>query len=415
MQGLHLTADLYDCACDVSVMTDAETLAALCRTHTLDVGLTLVGEKWHTFPDYQGEPGVTGMLLLAESHLAIIPGPERGGVTLDVYVYFEGDNSSKAERLMNELEAAFKPARSQRNRLLRARPMAPVPKASFCLKPRTKTAMYGFRFALPSVADATKPSTSTLSCLNRPIWVKPCGWMGPHDGREGRVFYHEGLVHPAAIALDAPRSALIVGGGDGGALEELLKHPVENVTLVDLDEDVIKVSREHLQSINKGAFDDPRVTVHIGDGAQFVAQTDQRFDLVLLDLTDPERPPARVYRSVFQQCRGVLNPGGAIVLHLGTPFHEPEQVSGLAGSLRNVFEHVSAYGLHIPLYGSYWALAVASDTLQPASLTPEQVQQRIDERGITDLQYYNDAVHGALFALPNYYRRLVDVEEAVHG
>ena len=102
MQGLHLTADLYDCACDVSVMTDAETLAALCRTHTLDVGLTLVGEKWHTFPDYQGEPGgVTGMLLLAESHLAIHTWPERGGVTLDVYVCnFEGEVQALHSRVL---------------------------------------------------------------------------------------------------------------------------------------------------------------------------------------------------------------------------------------------------------------------------------------------------------------------------
>lgn len=417
MQGLHLTADLYDCACDVSVMTDAETLAALCRTNTLDVGLTLVGEKWHTFPDYQGEPGgVTGMLLLAESHLAIHTWPERGGVTLDVYVCnFEGDNSSKAERLMNELEAAFKPARAQRNRLLRGEADGPGPEGELLLETLNENSVYGFRFARRLLTQQTK--YQYLELLESPDMGKTLrldGCLMTAETEE--FFYHEGLVHPAAIALDAPRSALIVGGGDGGALEELLKHPVENVTLVDLDEDVIKVSREHLKSINKGAFDDPRVTVRIGDGAQFVAQTDQRFDLVLLDLTDPETPAGPLYtEAFFQQCKGVLNPGGAIVLHLGTPFHEPEQVSGLAGSLRNVFEHVSAYGLHIPLYGSYWALAVASDTLQPASLTPEQVQQRIDERGITDLQYYNDAVHGALFALPNYYRRLVEVEEAVHN
>ena len=149
MQGLHLTADLYDCACDASIMIDAETLAALCRTHTLDVGLTLVGEKWHTFPEYQGEPGgVTGMLLLAESHLAIHTWPERNGVTLDVYVCnFEGDNSSKAERLMNELEAAFKPGRAQRNRLMRGEADGPGPEGELLLENLNDNSVYGFRFA----------------------------------------------------------------------------------------------------------------------------------------------------------------------------------------------------------------------------------------------------------------------------
>ncbi|HLR78854.1 MAG TPA: polyamine aminopropyltransferase [Burkholderiaceae bacterium] len=415
MQGLHLTADLYDCACDASIMIDAETLAALCRTHTLDVGLTLVGEKWHTFPEYQGEPGgVTGMLLLAESHLAIHTWPERNGVTLDVYVCnFEGDNSSKAERLMNELEAAFKPGRAQRNRLMRGEADGPGPEGELLLENLNDNSVYGFRFARRLLTRQTDYQyLELLESADMGKTLRLDGCLMTAETEE--FFYHEALVHPAAMALDTPRSALIIGGGDGGALEELLKHPVENVTLVDLDEQVIQVSREHLQSINNGAFDDPRVTVRVGNGAEFVEQTDQRFDLVLLDLTDPETPAGPLYtEAFFQQCKAVLAPGGAIVLHLGTPFHEPAQVSGLAGALHNVFNHVSAYGLHIPLYGSYWALAVASDDLVPTALTAEQVRQRIDQRGIDDLQYYNEDVHGALFALPNYYRRLVQVEETV--
>ena len=87
----------------------------------------------------------------------------------------------------------------------------------------------------------------------------------------------------------------------------------------------------------------------------------------------------------------------------------------MSTALHGVFEHVSGYGLHIPLYGAYWALAVASDDLQPASLTAHEVQQRLDQRAIGDLQYYNDEVHGALFALPTFYRRLMQVEETAHS
>lgn len=108
MQGLHLTADLYDCDCDASLLIIADTLSEVCRQQTIESGLTLVAEKWHTFPDYNGEPGgVTGMLLLAESHLAVHTWPERKGVTLDVYVCnFQDDNSAKAERLMHSLVGA---------------------------------------------------------------------------------------------------------------------------------------------------------------------------------------------------------------------------------------------------------------------------------------------------------------------
>lgn len=415
MQGLHLTADLYHCECDASVMTDADTLAALCRAHTSDVGLTLVGEKWHTFPEYQGEPGgVTGTLLLAESHLAIHTWPERNGVTLDVYVCnFEDDNSSKAERLMNALEAAFKPGQSQRNRLLRGEADGPGAQGELLLENLNSNSVYGFRFERRLLSQQTEfQHLELLESADLGTTLRLDGCLMTAETEE--FFYHEALVHPAAMAHPAPRSALIIGGGDGGALEELLKHPLKNVTLIDLDEQVIDVSRRHLQSINKGALDDPRVTVRIGDGADYVENTSERYDLVLLDLTDPETPAGPLYtQEFFQKCKAVLAPGGAIVLHLGAPFYEPDQVRELASALHNVFQHVSGYGLHIPLYGAYWALAVASDDLDPTAITSQKVQARMDQRGIDDLQYYNRDVHGALFALPTFHRRLMEVEDMV--
>ncbi|MFA5522648.1 MAG: polyamine aminopropyltransferase [Castellaniella sp.] len=409
MQGLHLTADLYHCGCDASILTHADTLAALCRKHTVDVGLTLVGEKWHTFPDYQGEPGgVTGMLLLAESHLAIHTWPERNGVTLDVYVCnFEGDNSSKAERLMNALESVFAPGQSQRNRLWRGEADGPGPQGELLLETLNENSVYGFRFARRLLSRQTQyQHLELLESADMGKTLRLDGCLMTAETEE--FFYHEALVHPAAIAHAAPRRALIIGGGDGGALEELLKHPLESVTLVDLDEAVIAVSREHLTSINKGAFDDPRVSVHIGDGAEFVAHCDETFDLVLLDLTDPETPAGPLYtQAFFAQCKRVLAPGGAIVLHLGSPFFEPDQVRSLAGELHEVFDQVHGYGLHIPLYGAYWALAVASDTLDPTTIDAAIVAQRLKHRDIGELQYYNRHVHGALFALPTFYHRLM--------
>lgn len=127
MHGLHLTADLYQCQGELRHMLDADAIAALCRAQTAAAGLTPVGECWAKFPDHQGQPGgVTGTVLLAESHLAIHTWPENGNVTIDVYVCnFSADNSDKARRLMEGMVTAYAPGRVVRQQLMRG-DMAPA-------------------------------------------------------------------------------------------------------------------------------------------------------------------------------------------------------------------------------------------------------------------------------------------------
>ena len=410
MQGLHLTADLYHCACDAVLMTDADTLARLCRQHTLEAGLTLVDEKWHTFPEFQGQPGgVTGMLLLAESHLAVHTWPERKGVTLDVYVCnFQEDNSRKAEALMKAIVEAFQPGDQQRQQLLRGDADGPAEAGELLLENVADVAHFGFRFERRILSRQTAYQRLELlesAALGRTLRLD--GRFMTSEAEE--FFYHEALVHPAATAHPAPRSALIMGGGDGGALEELLKHrTIERATLVDLDGDVIDVARQYLEKIHRGALNDPRATVLVEDGAAFLARTSERYDLILLDLTDPDTPAGPLYTpEFFRRCKEALSPGGALVLHIGSPFHQADQVRGFCRTLRSEFANVRPYGLHIPLYGTYWGLAVASDSLDPVAVPGETIHGRLEERRVGDLQFYNAQVHGALFALPNYYRRLV--------
>lgn len=414
MNGLHLTADLYDCRSSAALMTDADRLGVLCRTQTERVGLTLVGEKWHTFAPHQGSPGgVTGMLLLAESHLAIHTWPERRGVTLDVYVCnFCGDNSDKARELLAVLQQAFEPTRAQLQELQRGSEQESAEGAGVRLESLNAHSMYGFRFSQRLLSQRTP--FQQLELLESPQLGRTLLLDGRYMTSErDEFFYHEALVHPAAIAHPSPSRVLILGGGDGGAAEELLKHPtVRQVTLVDLDPVVVEVARRELQSIHKGALDDPRVRVHCEDAAAFVRATQDRFDLVMLDLTDPETPAGPLYTAAFfEQVRRVLAPGGAMVLHLGAPFFEPAQVRSLAAALQRTFAHVCAYGLHIPLYGAYWSLAVASDVLVPPSLPPAEVRVRLQERQIGPLQYYNAEVHAALFALPTFYGELLTPQD----
>ncbi|MGZ5085493.1 MAG: polyamine aminopropyltransferase [Usitatibacter sp.] len=222
-------------------------------------------------------------------------------------------------------------------------------------------------------------------------------------------FSHENLVHPAAVAHPNPKRALVIGGGDGGSSEELLKHStLEVVHMAELDPEVIEVAKARFAKVHRGAFDDPRLKVTVGDGLAYLRDTDVRYDLVAMDLTDPVGPSVELYSErTFALAKRAMAIGGALTLHMGSPISHPERVRATLGTLRRVFARVTPYFVHIPLYGSTWGFACASDTLDPRSASPEAVDGVLAARGVGDLQYYNGETHRAVFALPNYVRDLV--------
>jgi len=133
-----------------------------------------------------------------------------------------------------------------------------------------------------------------------------------------------------------------------------------------------------------------------------------RYDLVSMDLTDPVGPSVELYSpATFALAKGAMAPGGALTLHIGSPWFHPQRVRQTLDNLRQVFRKVTPYFAYIPLYGSMWGFACASDSLDPRAITPEEAERRLQARGITHLQYYNGEVHRALFALPNYVKDLV--------
>ena len=222
-------------------------------------------------------------------------------------------------------------------------------------------------------------------------------------------FYHEPIIHLPALAHPGPRSALVVGGGDGGAVEELLKYPtMERVVLAELDADVVDLARTWLGNIHKGALDDPRMELRLGDARGLIESGSERFDQIVLDLTDPFGPALDLYTVEFYQaCRRALNPGGVLSLHLGSPIHVPQTMARIAASLRAAFPIVRPYLQYVPLYGTLWCMAMASDTTDPALLGEAEVDARIAARGLQDLQLYNGATHQALLAQPNFVRTLL--------
>jgi spermidine synthase len=223
-------------------------------------------------------------------------------------------------------------------------------------------------------------------------------------------FYHENLVHPAAVAHPAPRRALVIGGGDGGSSEELLKHAtLERVHMAELDADVIEVSKAQFGKVHRGVFSNPRLQVTVGDGLEYLRGTEVRYDIIAMDLTDPVGPSTMLYTSeTFALAKHALTPNGALTLHIGSPFSHPERVRETIDNLRRVYVRVTPYFVHIPLYGSVWGFACASDVLEPKRMAPADVEKVLRARGVGDLQYYNGEIHQALFALPNYIQKLLE-------
>jgi len=244
--------------------------------------------------------------------------------------------------------------------------------------------------------------------------TEPFGKLFRLDGRfmtseQDEFFYHENLVHVAAITHPQPERALIVGGGDGGSAEELLKHPsMKKVVLAEIDVAVVDIARKYLESVHRGSLDDPRLELRIGDGFQYVRETAETFDLIVLDLTDPGGPSLELYTPEFYRaCASRLTSLGAMTLHIASPVAHPDRIRQTLVGLRSAFSIVTPYLVSIPLYGGLWMMACCSAGLDPRRMTTVEVDRRVSQRGLRDLHYYNGEMHRASLALPNFVRALV--------
>ncbi|MDX9862389.1 MAG: polyamine aminopropyltransferase [Rhodospirillales bacterium] len=220
--------------------------------------------------------------------------------------------------------------------------------------------------------------------------------------------YHEMLAHVPLFAHGSPKRVLIVGGGDGGILREVLRHPVENATLVEIDGAVVDLCREHLPGLSAGAFDDPRTRLIIGDGIRFVAETTETFDLIIVDSTDPVGPGEGLFTEAFYgDCKKRLTPGGVVVTQNGVPHFQPEELARSGRRLRPHFADVSCYLAVVPTYvGGFMAMGWATDDVGLRKLTEAELAPRFARAGFST-RYYSPAVHAAAFALPPFIGKLM--------
>lgn len=214
--------------------------------------------------------------------------------------------------------------------------------------------------------------------------------------------YHEMITHVAMNGHPRPQDVLIIGGGDGGALREVVKHShVRRVDLVEIDRRVVEVSQLYFPQV-ASAFEDPRVEVHCADGIDFIQHPPHQYDIVIVDSSDPVGPSLSLFSTGFyQDVYKTLKPDGMIVVQAESPVFYAQQFVACHANLEQVFPLVQVYLAPIATYVSGpWAFTVGSKQHDPTRVNNDRP---VDG----DLQYYTEEIHRAAFCLPRYVRDLI--------
>jgi len=220
--------------------------------------------------------------------------------------------------------------------------------------------------------------------------------------------YHEMMTHVPLLAHGAARHVAIVGGGDGGMARAVLDHPaVRRVTMVEIDGGVVEFSKTFLPEISRGAFDDPRLELVIADGAAFMKESDERFDVIIVDSTDPVGPGEVLFTEGFYgHARERLSEGGILVTQNGVPFLQPQELTDTMRAFRALFRDWGCYLATVPTYaGGPMAFGWATDGVG-RDVALQTLKSRYAAAGL-ETRYYTPEVHKAAFALPAYVAKLL--------
>ena len=222
--------------------------------------------------------------------------------------------------------------------------------------------------------------------------------------------YHEMMAHVPLFALQEPKRVLVVGGGDGGVLREVLKHPgVDKATLCEIDRTVIETALKYYPEIPGTVFDHKKADIVIADGLKYVAGTDEKFDAIIVDSSEPIGPSAVLHtREFFADCKKALKKGGVLVTQNGLPFLFPEHLAGTTAVFASLFKTVAPLMCTQPCYfGGPFALNFATDKAKLVKQDAKDIKARQKERLVKGLKYWTPDVHVASFALPAYAETVV--------
>lgn len=223
--------------------------------------------------------------------------------------------------------------------------------------------------------------------------------------------YQEMMSHVPLFAHGNAKEVLIIGGGDCGIAEEVLKHrTVKRLTQVEIDESVIKFAKEHYPEFTKPVFADKRFECLIEDGFKYVGETDRRFDVIIVDSTDPQGPGAILFtKEFYSRCKRCLKKGGVLITQNGVPFLQSGELATTIRHFRKLFADATCYVAAIPVYvGGHLAMGFATDNKKLRQTPATVVAQRYRKAGSFKTKYWSPELHVGAFALPRFIADLVD-------
>jgi len=264
---------------------------------------------------------------------------------------------------------------------------------------------WGQNFVMDEVLFEVETEHQHLVIFNNAQWGTVMALDGVIQTTEKDEFvYHEMMTHVPMLAHGNPKKVLIIGGGDGGILREVLKHQnVELVTQVEIDQQVIDMCVKYLPNHSQGAYDNPKANIVIADGVDFVNECTEKFDVIISDSTDPMGPGEVLFTSRFYQgIKNCLNDGGVFVAQNGVSFMQTDEVTTTHNRLSPLFAQASFYSGAVPTYvGGIMTFAWATDNLELKEMSLETLQARFKQSGIKT-RFYTPEVHKGAFALPQY-------------
>ncbi|AZR73815.1 spermidine synthase [Anoxybacter fermentans] len=221
---------------------------------------------------------------------------------------------------------------------------------------------------------------------------------------EDEFVYHEMISHVPLITHPNPKKVAVIGGGDGGAIREIIKHPsIEEAHLIEIDGRVIENSKKYLPEI-ACALDDPKVTIFVEDGIEFIKKNKNTYDVIMVDSTDPIGPAVGLFKKEFyQSVYDALKEDGLFVAQTESPFLNKDIIKPTYQAISEVFPITRLYLATIPTYpGFLWSFSMGSKKYKP-----EDADLSRAEAIASDTKYYNPEIHRSAFALPNFVRDLI--------
>lgn len=422
--GRHILVEFHGCSTEI--LNDVPHIENSMVEAARESGATIISSSFHHFSPF----GVSGVVVIQESHLAIHTWPEYRYAAVDLFTCgnsvnpwisyemlktaFQAEHGSAVEinrgqlDLLKREEIDLPGLRDEATKEL----VTPKFSRSVWFTDRNENVALSIRHKGDRVFREKSPF-QTVEVYNtfeygKMLTVDSMVMCSEKDENA----YHEMITHVPILTHNNVKDVLIIGGGDGGSAREILRHPVETLTMVEIDEVVVKASREFLPTLSS-SFDNPRLNLIIDDGIKFVREApDASYDLIVIDSSDPVGPAEGLFSPAFyQDVYRCLRPGGVMTAQSESPrFNQPAFVE-LNRCLKAIFkpDAVHCYLAFIPTYPTgMWSFTYCSkDGPHPVkSFDSERSTQFAQDQ---NLQYYNAGIHQAAFCLPTF------VQTMLHG